>query len=90
VGAELRERQEAELVALKSAILVLYLQAGRAAHLAADTRCHPDELARKSEVASSPLPCELVEGTAIRSCFSVLSAVRRCHRRLIRTPVSTE
>ena len=29
------------------------------------------------------LPCELVGGTTIRSCFSSLCAVLWCHRRLI-------
>ena len=57
-------------MALKSAILVLYLQPGPAAHLAAHAPAHPDELPPGSEGVSPPRPCELVEGTAIISCFS--------------------
>ena len=59
------ERQEAELVALKSAILVLYLEAACPPHLAARARCHPDALAPGPE-GVTPLPsCELVEGSSI-------------------------
>ena len=68
------KRQECGLVALKSAILVLYLEAASPPHLAARARCHPDALAPGPE-GVSPLPsCELVEGTTIRSCFSPLSS----------------
>ena len=70
-------------MALKSAILVLYLQPGPAAHLAAHAPAHPDELPPGSEGASPPRPCELVEGTTIESCCSAVSTVPRCHRRLI-------
>ena len=56
-------------MALKSAILVLYLEAASPPHLAARALCHPDALAPGPE-GVSPLPsCELVEGTTIISCF---------------------
>ena len=71
-------------MALKSAILVLYLQPGPAAHLAAHAPAHPDELPPGSEGVSPPRPCELVEGTIVASCCSALSTVPRPHRRLIR------
>ena len=70
------KREESELVALKSAILGLYLEAGPAAHLAARVPSCPDELPPSSEGVSPPRPCELVEGTTISSCCSALSA--RC------------
>ena len=60
-------------MALKSAILVLYLQAGPAAHLAAHVPAHHNEIPPGSEGVSPPRPCELVEGTTIRSCCSALS-----------------
>ena len=67
-------RQESRWVALKSAILVLYLEAASPPHLAARARCHPDALAPGPE-GVSPLPsCELVGGTTIHSCFSPLSS----------------
>ena len=57
-------------MALKSTILVLYLEVAPAAHLAARAHCHPDALAPGPE-GVSPLPsCDLVEGSSIRSCFS--------------------
>ena len=56
-------------MALKSAILILYLEAASPPHLAARARCHPDALAPGSE-GVSPLPsCELVEGSSIISSF---------------------
>ena len=57
-------------MALKSTILVLYLEAAPAAHLAARAHCHPDALAPGPEGVSPLLSCELVEGTIIRTCFS--------------------
>ena len=60
------------------------LQPGPAAHLAAHAPAQPDELPPGSEGVSPPRPCELVEGTIIRSCCSALSTVPRPHRRLIR------
>ena len=61
-------------MALKSAILVLYLEAAYPPHLAARALCHPDALAPGPE-GVSPLPsCELVEGTTIEQLL--LSAVR--------------
>ena len=63
-------------MALKSAILVLYLQPGPAAHLAAHAPTHPDELPPGSEGASPPRPCELLEGTIISSSCSLCP---RCH-----------
>ena len=57
-------------MALKSAILVLYLEAAFPPHLVARAHCHPDALAPGPE-GVSPLPsCELVEGTTMSSCFS--------------------
>ena len=65
------------MVALKSAILILYLEAASPPHLAARARWHPDALAPGSE-GVSPLPsCELVEGSSIISSFL---ACPRCHR----------
>ena len=46
------EERRIELVALKSAILGLYLEAGPAAHLAARALSHPDELPPGSEGVS--------------------------------------
>ena len=62
-------------MALKSAILAFYLQAGPATHLAAHAPAHPDELPPGSEGASPPRPCELLEGTIIISCFSACAGV---------------
>ena len=63
------------LAALKSAILVLYLEAASPPHLAARALCHPDALAPGPE-GVSPLPsCELVEGTTIISCVSACAGV---------------
>jgi hypothetical protein len=76
------------LVALKSAILGLYLEAGPAAHLAARALSHPDELPPGSEGVSPPRPCELVEGTIVASCCSALCTVPRPHRRRVRRSVS--
>ena len=61
-------------MALKSTILVLYLEAAPAAHLAARAHGHPDALAPGPE-GVSPLSCELVEGTIISSCFSACPRV---------------
>ena len=56
-------------MALKSAILGLYLEAGPTAHLAAHAPAHPDALPPGPEVVS-PLPsCELVEATTIHHCI---------------------
>ena len=68
-----------QLVALKSTILVLYLEAAPAAHLAARAHCHPDALPPGPEGVSPLLSCELVEGTTI-SCCSALCTVPRPHR----------
>ena len=81
-------RQESWLVALKSAILGLYLEAGPAAHLAARALSHHDELPPGSEGVSPPRPCELVEGTIVASCCSALCTVPRPHRRRVRRSVS--
>ena len=58
-----------QLVALKSTILVLYLEAAPAAHLAARAHCHPDALPPGPEGVSPLLSCELVEGSSIVSSF---------------------
>ena len=68
-------RQAEELVALKSAILVLYLEAACPPHLAARARCHPDALAPGPE-GVTPLPsCELVEGSSIAAASRRVSGV---------------
>ena len=56
-------------MALKSTILVLYLEAAPAAHLAARAHCHPDALPPGPEGASPLLSCELVKGSSIISIF---------------------
>ena len=62
-------------MALKSAIRVLYLEEGRHPHLAARALCYPDALPPGPE-GVSPLPsCDLVEGSAIISCFSACAGV---------------
>ena len=68
-------------MALKSTILVLYLEAAPAAHLAARAHCHPDALAPGPEGVSPLLSCELVEGTTIISCFSPLLRVSAAAQR---------
>ena len=63
-------------MALKSAILAFCLEARQSPLLAAHAPAHPDELPPGSEGVSLPRPCELVEGTIIRSCCSLCP---RCH-----------
>ena len=58
-----------QLVALKSTILVLYLEAASPPHLAARARGHPDALVPGPEGVSPLLSCELVEGSSIISSF---------------------
>ena len=63
-------------MALKSAILVLYLQPGPAAHLAAHAPAHPDELPPGSEGVSPPRPCELVLGTIVAAAAALCPRCR--------------
>ena len=56
-------------MALKSTILVLYLEAAPTAHLATRAHCHSDALAPGLEGVSPLLSCELVEGSSIISTF---------------------
>ena len=65
-----------------------YLQAGPTAYIAGRVDTPPNELPPGSEGVSPPRPCELVEGTIIRSCCSALSTVPRPHRRRVRRSVS--
>jgi hypothetical protein len=62
------KRQEYGLVALKSANLVLYLEAASPPHLAARAHCHPDALPPGPEGVSPLLSCELVEGSSFLAC----------------------
>ena len=73
-------KQESRWVALKSAILVLHLEAGHPAHVAAHEPTRSDELSPVVSPSAPLCPCELVGGTTIISTFL---ALLRCHRRRI-------
>ena len=79
-----RNRQECGAGKCSRALITFSLEAGPPAHLAGHRRCHPDELPRPSVPVCPLLPCELRGHPSIISSFMALSAVRRCHRRLIR------
>ena len=86
------------MVALKSAILVLYLEVGHPPHVAAHEPAHPDELSPVVSPSAPLCPCELVGGTTIvgapsRRCCGVTGGGSSagqsidCMEPLIRTPV---
>ena len=70
-------KQESRWVALKSAILVLHLEAGHPPHVAAHEPAHPDELSPVVSPSAPLCPCELVGGTIIVSTFSRCCGVHR-------------
>ena len=66
------------------ALITFYLEAGPPAHLAGHRRSYPDAVPRPSVPVCPLLSCEPGGAHQHRSSFIALSAVRRCHRRLIR------
>ena len=66
------------------ALIAFYLEAGPPAHLAGHMRSYHDAVPRPSVPVCPLLLCEPGGAHQHRSSFMALSAVRRCHRRLIR------
>ena len=66
------------------ALIGFSLEAGPPAHLAGHSRSCPDAVPPPSVPVCLPVPCDPGGAHQHRSSFIALSAVRRCHRRLIR------
>ena len=90
-------KQESRWVALKSAILVLHLEAGHPPHVAAHAPTRSDELSPVVSPSAPLCPCELVGGTTSSApswrCSGVTGGGSSagqsidCMEPLIRTPV---
>ena len=79
-----RNRQECGAGKCSRALIGFSLEAGPPAHLAGHRRSYSDAVLRPSVPVCPLLPCEAGGAHQHRSSFIALSAVRRCHRRLIR------